>query len=737
MIKKINKIFIYLTLILGLVIFYLSMFGITTNRFNNLINNQINNYNKNININFKDPSFIINLVNFTLKIDIENPIVNFNNHKLNLDKIKLNLKLKSLIFDENLLDSLKIKSKENQIVNYIKLYRTFHDSIGIVILEKYIYSGDAELNINLNFDNNGYIKKDFEIKGSVKNLKILKSLNKIDNNSNFDFSFYKNKLKVKNGTLELNKFILGTNNLNITNDENNNFLISGNIFNQTQKLNPSFFKKFSKEAIFDLNRVASGKFSTNFNLLLSKKLKFKKFDSITDLKLKNSRIKISNEKINELFSKQFIDLNDHELKITYNTTNNIDDDYLLINGNGFYKLDQDFDKIKYSIKKKNKSIYVDASIELNNNEFSINKINFLKESKSPADIKTKFIYNENKNIHFSEIIFKNNKNKIIAKDLKMNSKYEITDLNSLNLNFHNQKNLLNKININKNKSTYLINGDNFDISNIYGHINNNPKTKDYFSKKFNSNFQINIKKLYMQNDIHLSNVVGSVEFNNNTIKKAKIEAKLEKNKTFSLFLNTTTFGEKITTVTTNYPKPFIQKYDFVKGFSDGVLDYQSVEKNDISYSTLLIDNFKVNEVPVLAKILTLASLQGIADLLTGEGIRFTDFEMKYKKNKKLTTIEEIFAIGPAISVLMNGYIEQDKIVSLRGTLVPATTINKTISNIPVLGDILVGEKAGEGVFGVSFKIKGHPNKLKTTVNPIKTLTPRFITRTLKNIKKLN
>ena len=108
MIKKINKNFIYLTLILALVIFYLSMFGITTNRFNNLINNQINNYNKNINIKFKDPSFLINLVNFSLKIEIENPIVDFNNRKLNLDKIKLNLKLKSLIFDENLIDNLKI-----------------------------------------------------------------------------------------------------------------------------------------------------------------------------------------------------------------------------------------------------------------------------------------------------------------------------------------------------------------------------------------------------------------------------------------------------------------------------------------------------------------------------------------------------------------------------------------------------------------------------------------------------
>ena len=98
-------------------------------------------------------------------------------------------------------------------------------------------------------------------------------------------------------------------------------------------------------------------------------------------------------------------------------------------------------------------------------------------------------------------------------------------------------------------------------------------------------------------------------------------------------------------------------------------------------------------------------------------------------------IEELYAIGPAISLLMEGYIESDDLVSLRGTMVPATTINRTISSIPLLGDFLVGKKVGEGVFGVSFKIKGSPKKLKTTVNPVKTLTPRFITRTLEKIKK--
>ena len=98
-------------------------------------------------------------------------------------------------------------------------------------------------------------------------------------------------------------------------------------------------------------------------------------------------------------------------------------------------------------------------------------------------------------------------------------------------------------------------------------------------------------------------------------------------------------------------------------------------------------------------------------------------------------IEELYAIGPSISILMEGYIQSKELISLRGTLVPASTINRTIASIPLLGDILVGKKVGEGVFGVSFKIKGPSEDLKTTVNPIKTLTPRFITRTLEKIKK--
>ena len=109
--------------------------------------------------------------------------------------------------------------------------------------------------------------------------------------------------------------------------------------------------------------------------------------------------------------------------------------------------------------------------------------------------------------------------------------------------------------------------------------------------------------------------------------------------------------------------------------------------------------------------------------------------MNFENQGRLITINEMYAIGPAISILIEGYIVEDNLISLRGTLVPATTINRSIASIPLIGDLLVGKKVGEGVFGVSFKVKGPPKKLETTVNPIKTLTPRFITRTLEKIKK--
>jgi hypothetical protein len=232
----------------------------------------------------------------------------------------------------------------------------------------------------------------------------------------------------------------------------------------------------------------------------------------------------------------------------------------------------------------------------------------------------------------------------------------------------------------------------------------------------------------------MDNLNGNLFFKNKELFEGNLKGYFPNNKKMTFTVKTNN-NNKITTLFIDYAKPLVKRYKFIKGFEEGILDFYSLKKGNTSQSTVKIYEFKLKELPTLTKILTLASLQGIADILSGEGIRFDEFEMNFKNKDKLMTIDEIYAIGPAISILMSGYVEKDKLISLRGTLVPATTINKAIGSIPVLGKILVGSKTGKGVFGVSFKIKGPPKKLETTVNPIKTLTPRFITRTLEKIKK--
>ena len=264
---------------------------------------------------------------------------------------------------------------------------------------------------------------------------------------------------------------------------------------------------------------------------------------------------------------------------------------------------------------------------------------------------------------------------------------------------------------------------------------NNDQQLDIF--KENINVKLNLSDVYLDNDNIVKNLNGKLGIVDNKISQANISALFANNENLTFTISTKE-DEKITTLFSSRAKPLVKRYKFIKGFEDsdeGYLDFYSSKKNGISNSKLIIDNFKVKEIPALAKLLALASLQGIADLLTGEGIRFTDFEMNFTNKNKVMTIQELYAIGPAISILIDGYISENNIVSLRGTLVPATTINRSIASIPLIGDLLIGKKAGEGVFGVSFKVKGPQKKLETTVNPIKTLTPRFITRTLEKIKK--
>ena len=410
-----------------------------------------------------------------------------------------------------------------------------------------------------------------------------------------------------------------------------------------------------------------------------------------------------------------------------------------IKGDAIYKLNNNEDKIIFNIINF-KDIYdFDLFIKLDKNKFAINEISYFKDSIKNASLNITGKYQKEKKLSFKKIEYNENENKIFIYNLELDSNNKIKNFKKASFNYLTTNNILNRFEITYYHPNYTITGKVYDAIKLIKDITDTETKTNFFDifKEINSKININLKEVYLDNNNIAKNFNGSLKLKKNKIIDLDLYSNFSEDDNFFITIKMSDSNQKITTLYSDRAVPFVKNFKFIKGFESGVLDYNSRENNEIVKSHVKIYDFKVKEVPILAKLLTLASLQGIADLLTGEGIRFDEFEMNYSTKDKVITIDEIYSIGPSISILMEGYVQSNELISLRGTLVPATTINKLIGKIKVIGDILVGKKKGEGVFGVSFKIKGPPKNLKTTVNPIKTLTPRFITRTLEKIKKTN
>ena len=263
------------------------------------------------------------------------------------------------------------------------------------------------------------------------------------------------------------------------------------------------------------------------------------------------------------------------------------------------------------------------------------------------------------------------------------------------------------------------------------------RKKNDFLKKISKEIKIDFNKILKGAKFPIKNFSLVGKINKGDFYDVLAKSDFSDNKHLDISLKKQKQSElKILEVYSDIALPLLSDYKFFEGLDGGNLIYLSKFDKRKSSNVLTINNFKLNKAPALAKLLTLADLKGLTDTLKGEGISFDTLEIKYESSPEKMDIKEIFMIGPSISILIDGYVEKKSgLISLRGTLVPAKTLNTVISKIPVIGEILVGKKVGEGVFGISFKIKGLPNNTKTTVNPVKTLTPRFITRALEAAKK--
>jgi len=191
------KLFIILSLLIFITLSYLSIFGVETDKFNSQITEKIRKFDKNLEVELKEIKLILDPFQFKLQAKtIGTNLIN-QSKKIEIENIKTQLSLKSLIEDKFSIENLEISSKSLELKNLISFLRSFQNTPELFIMEKAIKKGYLIADIKLEFDSNGNIKNNYEINGIVKDveLNVLKKydLQKLD----FIFDYSKNNFLVK------------------------------------------------------------------------------------------------------------------------------------------------------------------------------------------------------------------------------------------------------------------------------------------------------------------------------------------------------------------------------------------------------------------------------------------------------------------------------------------------------------------------------------------------------------
>ncbi len=710
--KVITNLVLIILFLFTISIIILSTIGIETSRFNKLITDKIS-QKKNIEIKLDKIKFKLDPKKLNLFIETKKPKISYRGVIIPLQNVKAYIDFKSLFKSNPKIKKTSFVLKEIDVSNLNKLLSIIKPSNFKNLLSNRIKEGKliSEIDIFLNEDNS---IDNFIAKGEVKDLKaeLFSNFNLI--NTNLSFFADKNDILLKNIFGDLDDIRISDGDIKINLD--NGITLKSNFISKLD-LKEEFFNrnlKFFKDYTY-LNNIKAieANLNNNFFIILDNTYKIKDYNYSVKGKIQKNKLELSRPMINQYVTEEIKKIYFSDLEIKSNLSPKTID----FKAAGKYSFNNlDFFKIDFKNDTNKNLQNVELNIDFNN---SLN-LDFLNYQKSNKTIGNLSINIEKKN------------NDIDIKTLKYLEGKNLIKINSLIIK-KNKLSSFKKISVQtkendffiENKSKILIKGNKFDATNLAKFFNN--QSKENILEKLSSNIEIDFKNVNIPVSENLKNfkLIGKIEKG----KFIKITSKGEfgGNNFLDISMKKDKSNDKkFLEIYSDLPQPLLTEYSFFDGLSGGKLLFSSIIENSSSTSILKIENFKVVNAPGVVKLLSLADLGGLADLAEGEGLTFDILEINMEKNKDLLRLNEILALGPSMSVIMEGYKDKNGLTSLRGTLVPAKTLNKMISKIPVLGDIIIPKEVGEGLFGISFKMKGPKGKIKTTINPIRTLTPRFI-----------
>jgi len=235
-----------------------------------------------------------------------------------------------------------------------------------------------------------------------------------------------------------------------------------------------------------------------------------------------------------------------------------------------------------------------------------------------------------------------------------------------------------------------------------------------------------LDRLFVSKDLPLWSAAGSARHDGKDFRRLRLAAALPSGKSLSLRLTPVGGGQTIA-ITSDDGGGALRALGIVGSLRGGLLSIQAVRRPALKdkpiSGTLKLKRFDIERAPAVARFFAAAERRRIDG-----SIRMQRLEMKFDLEGDRLLIRSGQAYSSLVGVTASGRIDRKKRdVRLRGTLVPLYALNSVFGKVPIIGDLLIGEK-GSGLLAAHFTVKGTLDKPRFNVNPVSLLTPGAIRR---------
>ena len=246
MFKNLFRLLIFISITIILLISYLSIFGIKTNKFNDLIKSQIIKQDDRLNVDLKDVFIKLNIREKSISLNSKDLKFYIQQQSQKITNINVLVGLDSFIKKNHKIKKIIINSDENEINKLLKFIRVYKINIPILYLENSITKGIIIYNVTIDFTRN--VNDRIKIAGEIKDSELNFLKKEQFKNINLIFSFKNQNLEIKN--LNFRHKNISFNSSNISGSlKNDTIKIKGDIEN---KINSKFISSIIDYNVFQI-----------------------------------------------------------------------------------------------------------------------------------------------------------------------------------------------------------------------------------------------------------------------------------------------------------------------------------------------------------------------------------------------------------------------------------------------------------------------------------------------------